>query len=145
MFFSIRSFVRNYTKEKFTEIQSKINYSNTMTLICIGLIVLCGLLLIPFLTRLNQRMFLLMRTFFRLEKQMIMKNLAKIQQFQTCFKVSNTNNLSEDASKIKIRQNISVINNQIEEEFKEGTSQMGDNPKKKEVTFEGKNKLNQKK
>ena len=57
-----------------------------MSWICIGIIMICGLIIIPLFGRIQNRILVLMSIFFEIEKQVKLKMVFDIQKFKELLK-----------------------------------------------------------
>jgi hypothetical protein len=64
MYDTVREFADTYNLDKGKEIQVKIKYASTMSWVCIGVIAFCGIVIIPLLGKIQERIFQLMKIFF---------------------------------------------------------------------------------
>ena len=86
MYYTVLSFAKTYDRFQ-ADIQAKVQYSNTLSLICIGVIVVCSIGIVPLLFRIGQRALILMRIFFQLDsKRQVRNNIVSIEQFQKTLK-----------------------------------------------------------
>eukprot|EP00347_Sterkiella_histriomuscorum_P008271 403345719 len=78
---SARDFSSNYVIFKIKNIQSKIEFLDKINLICFGIVVACGLFIIPLVVRVNSRLQKLMKIFFNLKKTDINSMVKSIQMY----------------------------------------------------------------
>ncbi|CDW74452.1 UNKNOWN [Stylonychia lemnae] len=78
---SSRDFSTAYTLKKVAEIESKIDFLNKINLICFGVVVSCGLIIIPLVIRINQRIQKLMKIFFNLDKELVSSMIISICKY----------------------------------------------------------------
>jgi hypothetical protein len=63
-----RRFADTFAVEQGSSIAGKITFSVTMSWICVSVIYLSGLIIIPFMGKIQERMFQLMKVFFDFDK-----------------------------------------------------------------------------
>lgn len=81
MFYKLNKFAVLYAEIKGDNIQSKVTFSETMTWICIGVILLSGALIIPLFGKIQNRILSLMQLFFSLSKPLKKEFLDRIEKF----------------------------------------------------------------
>jgi len=69
LFDYIRDYATNYNKQKSAEIKSKVFFSSIISYTSIGLITICGIILIILFGRVQQRIWILMALFFRIDQK----------------------------------------------------------------------------
>jgi hypothetical protein len=78
----MREYSTNYNAYKTKVITTKIKFSNTMSLICFALVILCGIATIPLFSRVQARIWQLMYLFFMLDKVQLKKVLKNIIEYR---------------------------------------------------------------
>jgi hypothetical protein len=89
----VREYSTNYNAYKTKVITTKIKFSNAMSLICFGLVILCGIVIIPLFSRVQARIWQLMYLFFMLDKDQLKEALKNAIEYRS----SITEGLDPDA------------------------------------------------
>ena len=90
LYYKLDEFAATYVNIKSDKIQSKVNFSTTMTWICIGVIFICFLAIVPLLGRIQTRILALMSIFFNINKEIKDKMIQQIHKFNAMIKPTVT-------------------------------------------------------
>eukprot|EP00347_Sterkiella_histriomuscorum_P005295 403357147 len=106
---SLNRFAERYIEIKSNRIQEKVDFSSTMTWICIGIIMLSGLLIIPLFSKIQGRIFNLMSLFFSIDNVIKNQYLDKITIFM---KFIGTGDMQKKTDKRKLLHQLSMDESQ---------------------------------
>ncbi|CDW74974.1 pas pac sensor signal transduction histidine kinase [Stylonychia lemnae] len=82
LYYQLNRFAEVYIALKSDRIGQKVDFSSTMTWICIGIIFASGILIIPLFSKIQNRVFYLMTIFFYIDKALKQQFTNKIMTFQ---------------------------------------------------------------
>eukprot|EP00347_Sterkiella_histriomuscorum_P011445 403372426 len=86
LFKKVLAYAQMFNQISKDKIEEKVYYTSTMTWICIGIIFLCGLISIPLFSRIQNRIFILMKIFFDIDKQIVKEIQEKLIKFENLIK-----------------------------------------------------------
>eukprot|EP00347_Sterkiella_histriomuscorum_P005723 403355517 len=86
LFKKVLAYAQMFNQISKDKIEEKVYYTSTMTWICIGIICLCGLISIPLFSRIQSRIFMLMKIFFDIDKQVVKEIQEKLIKFENLIK-----------------------------------------------------------
>eukprot|EP00347_Sterkiella_histriomuscorum_P011126 403373661 len=109
LYYQLNRFAERYIEIKSNRIQEKVDFSSTMTWICIGIIMLSGLLIIPLFSKIQGRIFNLMSLFFSIDSVIKNQYLDKITIFM---KFIGTGDMQKKTDKRKLLHQLSMDESQ---------------------------------
>ncbi|CDW73414.1 pas pac sensor signal transduction histidine kinase [Stylonychia lemnae] len=86
LFYRLSQYAKLFSQKKQDSIEVKVQFSSIMSWVCIGILVACGLSNIPLFNRIQDRIFVLMRIFFTIDKQIKNQMVLRINKFQMVLK-----------------------------------------------------------
>eukprot|EP00347_Sterkiella_histriomuscorum_P020345 403338165 len=86
LFQNLLSYAKLFNQIKKEKIQEKVDFSSIMSWICIGIICLCGIVIIPLFGRIQSRVLMLMKIFFDIEKNVVKDIQDRLAKFDNLIK-----------------------------------------------------------